>query len=297
MKYSKLGKTFLKWFLPICILILLVGFISYKFINQVKEGLDSQGNQPMSYERFKTLSESSPDEYKKPFDILNKYIETKFKDRLYIDEIINRSDTFELLSDKISLKWILNNGTEYLYEITKGTLTPISKTRSKKSPQIEDCMIKFTRNDFDNFFKNKLFDGIADVNLKQNISSLLDKPRTIGRTKVNTRQILKSLYENQAYNFYISFNDITKTVKFIDAGYAINGSNEVIPEKKSFDTLSDYLYKKFTTSDIKDPYFDFEIVHANLNVLYDTIKDLLNNKDSKKQCSIWIGTRNMMTIT
>lgn len=279
------------------VLLILVVVVSYIYINQVKEGFN-YSDERMSYEHFKTLSESSPDEYNEAFNILTKYIETKFKDRISIYEIINRLDKYQMSSDKKYLKWILNNGTEYLYEIKKGTLTPISKIRSKKSSkQIEDCMIELTRNDFDNILKYKLFGGIKDDESRKAAYDLLDK-RINGKKEI-TNEMLSPLYENKAYNFYISLNDNTKKVNFVDASFFKNGSGKVLHEdaKTLFNTLSDYLLtEKLVTSDIKDPYFDFEIVHDNLTVLYDTIKDILNNTNSTKQYSIWVGTKNMMTI-
>jgi hypothetical protein len=105
---------------------------------------------------------------------------------------------------------------------------------------------------------------------------------------------------------YISCNDIDVKYGFNGSPYSRNGSYSSLKDedsskekkiRESYTILNGYLLnKKLITSDIKDRYFYFEIVHDNLNVLYGTINNIINNQYSKKQFSIWVGKENMRTI-
>jgi hypothetical protein len=303
----KISKPFKKWILPVVVSIFLAVVIYYMFfIKNTKEGQEDMGNfhSKISYSKFETLSESQKKKFGPPFDALKNFINTNFKNALSINELKNRSesDKYQLSTNKRYLKWTLKSGTEYFFEITDKTLTPINKVRSNVSSKIDDCIIVLTKKEFDDALKNDLFQGI-DTAIKPMADSLLDNNIIeMDGEKQIANPILRGLYNNESFRLYISCNDIDSKIEFKDSPHNQNGSYKDIrndEERNLYNVLTDYLLnEKLITSDIKDPYFYFEIVHDNLNILYDTIKDIINNKDSKKQFSIWVGTENTRrTIT
>ena len=184
-------------------------------------------------------------------------------------------------------------------------MTAIGKNRSDvQSKKIDDCIIKLTTKDFDYTYANDVFEGV-DTKFKPEYDKLLDIDKKDANKQI-ANPILRGLYNNQDYSMYISCNDINVKYEFDDSSFYRNGSYSSLKDEDSvkeeekrqlYNTLTEYLLnRKLITSDIKDPYFYFEIVHDNLNILYNTIKDIINNEGSKKQFSIWVGTENMRTI-
>lgn len=316
MKYSK---TIRKWILPMVVLIFLVGMICYIFFikNKVKEGEEDMGkfHTPISYPRFETLSITQKKKFGPPFDALKNFINTNFKNRLFIDEpgedfpenlkfilekyfLKKRSDKYQVSYNNRYLKWTLKNNVEYFFKITDETLTAIGKNRSDvQSKKIDDCIIMLTTKDFDDARTNDVFEGI-DAKFKL----LFDSLSYIGKDENEQIKnlMLRDLYNNKYFNLYISCNDINAKIKFNISPYHKNGSYKDIINNEGrglYNALTDYLLNtKLITSDIKDPYFYFEIVHDNLNILYHTIKDIINKEHSEKQFSMWVGTEDMMTI-
>jgi hypothetical protein len=309
MKYSK---SFRKWILPMVVLIFLVGMICYIFFikNKVKEGEEDMGkfHSKISYSRFETLSTSQKKKFGPPFGALKNFINTNFKNLLSIDELKNRSgsDIYQVSYNNKYLKWTLKNNVEYFFKITDETLTAIGKNRSDvQSKKIDDCIIKLTTKDFDYAYANDVFEGI-DKTLKPEYDKLLDIDKKDDNKQI-ANPILRGLYNNQDYSMYISCNDNNVKYEFMDSPFSRNGSysslngEDSLKEEKIrqlYNTLTEYLLnRKLITSDIKDPYFYFEIVHDNLNILYATINDIINNNETiTKQFSLWVGKENMRII-
>jgi hypothetical protein len=305
MKYSK---SFRKWILPMVVLIFLVGMICYIFFikNILKEGQNEMGDfhSKISYSKFEKLSTSQKKKFGPPFGALKNFINTNFKNKLTLSiaELENRSgsDKYQVSYNNKYLKWTLKNGVEYFFEIIDETLTPISKNRSNvSSKKIDDCMLILTKEDFDYAREKNVFEGV-DTKFKPVYDQSLD----IGKKDENNQianPIIRGLYYNLDYSIYISCNDINVKYEFMDSPFHKNGSYEDVIDEKTrqlYNTLTDYLLNtKLITFDIKDPYFYFEIVHDNLTVLHDTIKDILTNENTTKQFSIWVGTENMRKIT
>jgi hypothetical protein len=305
MKYLKLNR---KLFLPIVILILLVVIICYIIFIQynVKEGQNDMGDfhSKISYSKFEKLSTSQKKKFGPPFGALKNFINKNFKNKLTLSiaELKNRSgsDNYQVSYNNKYLKWTLKNGVEYFFEIIDETLTPISKNRSNvSSKKIDDCMLILTKEDFDYAREKNVFEGV-DTKFKPGYDQLLDIDQKDENNQI-ANPIIGGLYYNLDYSMYISCNDIDVKYEFMDSPFHKNGSYKDVRDEKTrqaYNTLTDYLLNtKLITFDIKDPYFYFEIVHDNLTVLHDTIKDILTNENTTKQFSIWVGTENMRKIT
>jgi len=168
-------------------------------------------------------------------------------------------------------------------------------------------MLILTKKDFDYAYENDVFEGIDDAILKSYYDRVLDIDQKDENEQISN-PILRGLYNNESFRLYISCNDINVKYGFNDSPFHKNGSYSSLNDdhgdmdkekanRDNFTTLNNYLLnKKLITTDIKDPYFYFEIVHDNLNILYETINAIINIESTQKQFSIWVGTEKMRAI-
>lgn len=305
MKISKPFKIFLKWLLPISILLLLVVVICYKYKNNTIEFLgncnEDKFHSKITYSKFKNLSSTRRKEYEDVFKALEKYNKTK-KINLY-----ERSgDKFQVYKNKKGLKWTLKSGKIKMLDLKNGTLVPSNQcTTDSFTTLIEGFFgsdsgdkITITSQDIALFIENNLFNlkiDDDDYDLIANPDNCFSCYSFIYGSSINNcsqPNKIKYLYElinkdELKIQICTAEDDPLdfKTAIKADPQSGISFSSDELKPNLRIDivkAIKHVFNNRLNTSDTESPYYSFEIIHDNLILLSKNIIDALEGKTKNK---------------